>query len=174
MDRNCFQNERGFTLAELMVVLAIFLMMSGGIFQMTVAAQNIWNENKAKIEVQQNLRKAMEAIVNDIRQTGSITITDATALDTSYSTLTFKKPSTITGGNIVWNSFTTKYQLDAAGQQLQKVENAATTTVATKITAITFSRPSTNAVHVALSAQAVSSGGRTAQRSITFDVQMRN
>lgn len=170
-------DRRGFSMVEMMVTIAIFLIISGGAYAVTFAAERIWSTNLTRIDLHQNLRKAMEGMIYELRQTGPGAITDVSANGTWYTQITFKKPSDVTGGALVWNAYTTKFQLggtDAAF--LQKVENGTTTTLATDMKVLRFRRQaaSPSVVEVYIQGEKTTPKGEIYQHEISFSVDLRN
>lgn len=62
-------NKRGFTISEGLLVTAIISLLFGGVFYILSAAQSSMHISSAKTEVQSEVRRAMDWIVNDVRQT---------------------------------------------------------------------------------------------------------
>ena len=58
---------RGFTLAELLIVVAILGFVMGGIFTIQRQGQLAYLTGAARVEVQQNARLALDTLLNDIR-----------------------------------------------------------------------------------------------------------
>ncbi len=60
-------NERGFSLTELLIVIAILGFMMGGLFTLQRQGQLAYMVGSARVEVQQNGRIAIEAMMTEIR-----------------------------------------------------------------------------------------------------------
>ena len=60
-------NERGFSLAELLIVIAILGFMMGGLFTLQRQGQLAYMVGSARVEVQQNSRIAIESMMTEIR-----------------------------------------------------------------------------------------------------------
>ncbi len=67
-------NRRGFTIIEALLVTAIISLLMGSVFYLLSAAQSSRFFSSAKTEVQSEVRRAMDWIVNDVRQTVSWSI----------------------------------------------------------------------------------------------------
>jgi type IV pilus assembly protein PilW len=63
-------NKRGITLIELLVALAICGVVVGGIYRVMIAQNKAYTIQDQVVEVQQNIRNAMEMIVRDLRMNG--------------------------------------------------------------------------------------------------------
>jgi prepilin-type N-terminal cleavage/methylation domain-containing protein len=60
-------NERGFSLTELLIVIAILGFMMGGLFTLQRQGQLAYMVGAARVEVQQNGRIAIESMMTEIR-----------------------------------------------------------------------------------------------------------
>ena len=63
-------NSRGFTLAELMIALAIMSMVIAAIYGTSIAANRSTTRNEVAAEVMQNLRTSIDFLEQDIRMAG--------------------------------------------------------------------------------------------------------
>ena len=60
----------GFTLVEALVALAIFLVVSIGIYGVLATGRSTWFDTDASIELQQNLRLALEKLSRELHESG--------------------------------------------------------------------------------------------------------
>ncbi|MCX5668540.1 MAG: hypothetical protein NTX89_00235 [Candidatus Omnitrophica bacterium] len=72
--RHTLLNKRGISIVEVLLVTAIISLLLGSIFYLLSAAQSLRLVSTAKIEVQSEVRRAMDWIVNDVRQTVNYSI----------------------------------------------------------------------------------------------------
>lgn len=80
-------NQRAFSLVEVMVVVLILSMMvSGGYFALS-SGESSWFTTEAGIQVQENLRKAVDTMTAELRQSqfSLVTITDGGGLGSTDS-----------------------------------------------------------------------------------------
>ncbi len=70
------RSQRGFTLAELLIVVAILGFMMGALFTLQRQGQLAYMIGSARVEVQQNARLALEMMTSEIRSAQAVT--DAT------------------------------------------------------------------------------------------------
>jgi prepilin-type N-terminal cleavage/methylation domain-containing protein len=63
-------NKRGLTLIELIVGLVICAMVVAGIYRLFIAQSRAYTVQDQVVEVQQNIRSAMEIMLRDLRMTG--------------------------------------------------------------------------------------------------------
>lgn len=63
-------NQKGVTLIELIVVLIIFGVVVGGIYRVFIAQTKAYSVQDQVVEVQQNIRSAMEMLLRDLRMAG--------------------------------------------------------------------------------------------------------
>jgi prepilin-type N-terminal cleavage/methylation domain-containing protein len=66
-------NERGFTLAELLVTTAVIGLIMAGIFILQVGGQRAYLFGSARVETQQNARVALDLMTRELRSSTSIT-----------------------------------------------------------------------------------------------------
>lgn len=83
---------RSFALIEILLVVALVSLVTGGFFYLYNSAESARLVSIAKTEVQSEVRRAMDWIVNDLRQTTTASITDINNSPPSTSThIKFKK-----------------------------------------------------------------------------------
>ncbi|MBZ0165540.1 MAG: prepilin-type N-terminal cleavage/methylation domain-containing protein, partial [Candidatus Omnitrophica bacterium] len=85
-------NNLGTTLVETMVTVVIFSLIMTGFFAVSTVGENSFQVNRAQIELQQELRKSMETMMNDLRQAGNSSVIDVPANGNWYTSITFRKP----------------------------------------------------------------------------------
>jgi len=173
--------NKGFSLAEILVTALIFSVIMGAIHTTMVIGDSSWNLNSTNIALQQELRKAMDWMKDDLRQTGTAAVTNVPADGNWYTTITFQMVSGVSGGVITWNSDTTQFVLGGTpATQLQRIENSITKVLALDIQSLQFRRLASapDVIEVALVAQKssskVGSASGVISSSLTFKVQMRN
>jgi prepilin-type N-terminal cleavage/methylation domain-containing protein len=66
-------NERGFSLAELLVALAVVTLVLAGALGLQQQGQSAYLTGAARVEVQQNARVALDMMMGEIRSARSIT-----------------------------------------------------------------------------------------------------
>src|SRR4029450_10959908 len=72
-DRSAVVNERGFTLAELLVASAVLGVLMLGVFTIQRQGLGAYQGGGAGVEVQQNARAALETLFGEIRAAQAIT-----------------------------------------------------------------------------------------------------
>lgn len=107
--RAAIRDQRGFTLAELLVVTAVLGLILTGVVLLQQQGQQTYLIGAHRVEVQQNNRAALELMVRELRSAKSITAVP------SATNLTF----------VDENSVTTQYQL--AGTILNRTVAGTTT-----------------------------------------------
>jgi type IV pilus assembly protein PilW len=70
MKKICQINEKGITLIELLVALVICGFVIAGIYRVFVAQTRAYTVQDQVVEVQQNIRSAMEILLRDVRMAG--------------------------------------------------------------------------------------------------------
>jgi prepilin-type N-terminal cleavage/methylation domain-containing protein len=68
-------NQRGFTLAELLVASAVLGLLMLGVFTVQRQGLGAYQVGAARVEVQQNARAALEIMFNEIRTAQAVTAT---------------------------------------------------------------------------------------------------
>ena len=99
-------NERGFTLAELLVTMAVTGLILAGVFALQQTGQYAYLAGAARAETQQNARTALDRMTRELR-TGS-QVTAATNCDLGTNAITFVYVDAA-GVNV-----TARYYLDGA------------------------------------------------------------
>jgi prepilin-type N-terminal cleavage/methylation domain-containing protein len=64
------RNERGLTLTELLVTLAMMGILTAGVYQMAIHQGRTYNAQNQIVDVQQNIRVALDQIVDDAQMAG--------------------------------------------------------------------------------------------------------
>lgn len=105
------RDERGFTLAELLVVTAVLGLILAGVVLVQQRGQEAYLFGSHRVEVQQNNRSALELMIRELRSA-----TDVTAIP-SATNLTFKNADGVT----------TQYQL--SGTALNRTVAGTTTSL---------------------------------------------
>lgn len=149
------EDHQGATLVEMMVTVIIFAFILGICYTLLISGSDSWETNSARVELQQELRKAMDWITQDLRQAGSASITDVLANGNPYTSITFRKSAGASGGNLVWDSSTTRYFLGGTGgtQLLRQVGVQTASVIAQNIQSLQFSRQASTANVVSVSLQ---------------------
>jgi prepilin-type N-terminal cleavage/methylation domain-containing protein len=106
------RNQRGFSLAELLVACAMVGVVLAGVFVALQQGQNAFLYGTGKVEVQQNARVAVDRMVRELRLGSTITAANATSIAFSYIEDNAGAPQT----------FTVTYSL--AGTNLQRNQTA--------------------------------------------------
>lgn len=63
-------NKKGITLIELLIAFAIFAIVIGGIYRVFIAQTSAYTVQDHVVEVQQNIRGAMQILVRDLQMAG--------------------------------------------------------------------------------------------------------
>ena len=172
------KNESGFTLVETIVAVMLFTLLWGACVLIYISGSDSWQTNSVRLELHQEVRRAIARVTEDIRESGTGSITDVPADGNWYDTITFRKASSVSSGNIVWAANTTSYYVGGAGlDQLIEQTGVSTTGVAAlDITSVQFRRQSATAdiVEVNMVASKDTFRGRNLSVTVNFDIQLRN
>lgn len=170
-------NKKGISLVEVLVTLAIFSMMSASLYAAMSVGQNSWETNRVHIELQQEMRKAMEAMINDLRQASNSSIINVPADNQWYPTITFRKPTGVTSGSIVWDANTLQFVKGGTdSDQLLRVYNGTTKIMCQYLDSMQFRRQSmsSNTLEVVLRAEDTTTKGVVIGYDLSFNVELRN
>ncbi len=104
--RQTLRDQRGFSLAELLVVVAVFGLMLSGLLIVQMQGQQSYLMGSRRVEAQQNGRVALELLVRELRSAQSVTAipsgTDMTFVDGAGVTIRYllagRTLNRITGG----------------------------------------------------------------------------
>lgn len=84
-------SERGFTLAELLVAMAVLGMILAGIFALQQQGQVAYTWGAGRVEAQQNARLALELMTSETRSAQSVTtVTNCNNASIGTNDITFK------------------------------------------------------------------------------------
>jgi prepilin-type N-terminal cleavage/methylation domain-containing protein len=88
------RDERGFTLTELLIVMAVLSMVLGGVFAIQQRGTQSYLMGASRVEVQQNARTALELMVREFRSAQTVTgvggAGDVTFVDQNGDTLRYQ------------------------------------------------------------------------------------
>jgi len=99
-------NKKGITLVELLVALVICGIVVAGIYRVMIAQNKAYTVQDQVVEVQQNIRNAMEIMVRDLRMNG---------FDYDNSTSLVQIPNTASLIQVTGNSITVEYEYYSTG-----------------------------------------------------------
>ena len=168
----------GFTFVETLVTVLLYVMIAAACYTALIAGNSSWQLTSTMVELQQEFRKAMDFMTDDLRQAGSASITNVPADGVWYNTITFKKCNGVAGGNISWAGNTVQYVLGtgAGANRLLHKSGGQDKVIAQDIQTLQIRRSlsTPNLVEVSLLAQKNTSGGKLLSFNSNFSVRLRN
>lgn len=167
---------RGFMLIEMMIAIFIFLLIAAVMFTILATGRNAWQIGDAQILLQQELRKAMDGIVEELRQSGPTRIDIPAVVGEPYNEVTFQIPEDVTFGYVVWGE-EIQYLLGGLnGRQLLRRSGGEERVLANDIISLEFSRQPTSPdiVDVALEVDKETIRGTRIDNNLNFQVKLRN
>jgi len=173
-----YKNRKGFTLVESIVMVLIFTILFGACVVVLSSGTDNWQANKTKLEINEELRKAMNRITEDLVQAGASTM-DSTvpANGNSYNSATFNLATGISGGNITWSTNTVTYARGGTNSmQILRTSGTDSTVISSDISTLTFTRQasSSDVVEVSMAASKDTDKGTTITLTLNFKVYVRN
>lgn len=97
----------GFSLIEVMVVIAVFSIIIASVFSIMTIGRNAWYQGGTAIDVQQEGRKAMDKMVRELRESGSQKQNLPTSSPYQANEVIFQISVGVdTDGNIIWGATT--------------------------------------------------------------------
>ncbi|MBF0478669.1 MAG: prepilin-type N-terminal cleavage/methylation domain-containing protein [Candidatus Omnitrophica bacterium] len=102
-------NRAGYSLLELMVVIAILMMLMSALFRLLGRGSEVWTLSDTKIDLQSNLRSLRDRIAGELEQSGSdgtnmkVFISQGTGVNSS-DVLKFSIPVVCQSGGSIMNS----------------------------------------------------------------------
>lgn len=174
---NKCRSARGVTLVEMMMAMMIFLLLSGGVYAALQTGERSWNVNDVRIRMQQELRKAMDGMINDLREAGSSSILNVPANGTWYTSITFQVPTGVTAGSLVWNGNNITFAKGGSGAtQLLRTQGAQTSILAQNVQTLQFRRQaaSPEELEISMLARRSTINGDPIDYRLDFKVQLRN
>ena len=173
-----YNTFKGFTTVEVLVVVFIYSIIAGSCYVALISGNTSWQVTSAQVELQQELRKGMDAMSEDLRQAGASSITNVPADGIWYNTITFKICTGVSSGNISWSSNTIQYVIGSGANvnQILRKSGSQSKVIAQDIQTLQIRRQSSapNIVEVSLLAQKNTSGGRLLSLNSNFSAKLRN
>ena len=176
--------NKAFTLTETLVTVAIFSIMGVAVYATLLAGNTSMDTTSAIVELQTDLRIAMERMKADLSQAGTTSIIDVPADGSWYSTITFRVPESVDAdGRIDWPEETIQYLLGGpSNKQLQRQieENLVVQenkVIAQNIKTLQVRRQTSTPKIVEVSMHALNDGSvalRSVSTDIDFKVILRN
>lgn len=182
--------QRGFTLLEVMLVVAILLIIGAIGFQLLSTGNISWESANTSLTIEQEIRRGIILMAKELERSSPSTIVGVPADGIYYNSITFRMPQDNDGdgtivnaiGNIEWSNLIV-YQL-TFNASLNSFQLIRTQGVVTRVLAnymptaqsVRFRRTQSepNILEINLQAQKGSSFGHVTARSITSRVLLRN
>lgn len=188
MKKAAIRDNRGLSLIELLISIAIVTIIGGYLAYFLVLGSSAWRTGDAEIQANQESRKGMMQMARELRQAqdGNLrTTADALYVDnTAYNNIKFIVISDTDGdgdtvsatGTLEWSAPISYY---IAGTQLLRLQNGATKVLANNVTGLQFIKTvdiiqGISVLNITLQTRKTSTEGRQIQSSLTCSVKIRN
>ena len=182
---------RGFTLVEMLVVSVVVAGMCLTFAAVIRMGLRTWQSKENQMTVSFELRRGIHAMARELEQTRSdqLEVPGLGAMPADgnfYSSVRFRVPEDMDGdgtvidgsGVLEWSPNQVVYALGgAAGQEVQRTQGAAVSTLANGVTALQFRRLAANPSVVEMSVTAqrgTTNGGFLNQASLSTRIRLRN
>ena len=132
-----FKQKKGVTLIELLVALAIFGIVIGAIYRLFIVQTKAYTVQDQAVEVQQNVRSAMEILLRDLRMTGYDDDNTASTITITTPILTPVQASDVTVSYEYYDTTLAQYQRHA----VRYWRDAATSTLRRQLTINDVAQP---------------------------------
>lgn len=165
--------RRGFTLLEMMIVLAIVAVIGAALFMTMSTGRTSWYEADTQIALQEELRKAMRQITEDLVQSSKNQVS-IPADGVVYSSMTLNiSQGVFSNGTINWG---TPVSYALIGGQINRSQGSDSRILANNITQMDFKRQvlSSNIVRINLTARKSTQWNRLLNASLESGVSLRN
>ncbi|HNX81879.1 MAG TPA: type II secretion system protein [Candidatus Omnitrophota bacterium] len=156
--------KRGFTLVEILIVIAVISGVIAGIFAVLNVGTASFNDGQALLSLQQNSRLAIDAMTQEIRQSqmNNLSIPTSTHID-------FTIPLDITTSPITYSGTISYYLQD--GQLIREYPSGWRRVVCNDINNIVFSNNTTSVSIQLMSSKTID---HTMHFNLTEEVKVRN
>jgi Tfp pilus assembly protein PilW len=171
--RTKISDRRGFSLAEMIIVVLLSVFLIGGIYTVLSTGKNSWEINRDRLELVQELRKGIDWMRKDLRQAGVSKITGVPADGTWYTSITFQTPSGVVSGAATWNAAVQYHRGGTGNQQLLRTVGGVDRAIAQDMNLVQFKRTAADPSVVLISAQAQKNTPQHGLISITMTAQER-
>ena len=183
--------SRGFTLAEVLVVMALFIILSGAMLSALLSTQQTWTAGSVEMMLTSELRKGLDAMSRELVQGQAGQILRPAANGAVTNDLVFRIPQDRNGdgtvldanGQIAEWSNDISYSMNRTNSCIRSQVNdpgllprRIDTTLANHVNNLMFSRdPATpDVVQIQMAASTLSQDGRLRTRTMNTRVKLRN
>ncbi|MBU1062237.1 MAG: prepilin-type N-terminal cleavage/methylation domain-containing protein [Candidatus Omnitrophica bacterium] len=167
---------KGFNLIELMIVIVIFSIILGAIFATMTISGLSWYSGSTQVEMQQEVRRGLDRIVKELRQSNPTMITGVPANGIPYNSISFRLPLTDNNGDITWSN-TINYSLGGLNnRQLLRTEGTNQEILANNIVGLQLTRQvsASNIIEVTLQSQKATVLGHIVATTLNSKIKFRN
>ncbi|MFH1460019.1 MAG: hypothetical protein ABIG64_06570 [Candidatus Omnitrophota bacterium] len=169
-----FNQDKAFTLIEIMVTVLIFVGIMLAIFAILTSGKRAWMTSEAQIDIHSQIRRFIQQF-EELSEAapGNITVTNISA---NEDDIIFQLPDSFTSGAVVWGD-QIQYSLGGInGQQLVRTNltSGASEAIGQYITTLRFAQPESDIVQIVLVVTRQSIKGDIIQKQITTQIALRN
>ncbi|RKY35942.1 MAG: hypothetical protein DRP78_04840 [Candidatus Omnitrophota bacterium] len=165
-------NKNAFSLVEIMVVSATFVIVALGVFNALAGGRRAYEVSAVQIDLHFQTRKAMRALTQELSQAGVSSVN----INASNDQIIFKVPVSFSAGTIAWSANIQYFLGGINGEELMRIDTATgqTQVLAQHINTLFFSQPSVDIIEIGLLAAKQSRQGDNLQMQLVSQVALRN
>ncbi|MCM8757682.1 MAG: prepilin-type N-terminal cleavage/methylation domain-containing protein [Candidatus Omnitrophica bacterium] len=127
---------RSFTLVEMLISVAIFLGLSSAVYAILNVGYQLYQRDLTNLELQQNLRRAMERILDELREASPNSINISQLDDNNYriSFINYKE------GSLVYQKDLGDLNMDTHTDQIIRQSSSGITVLANNVSYLKFTK----------------------------------
>ncbi len=134
------RQAKGLSLTEIIVVIFLFSIMLAAIFTVLATARNSWKSGGSRLGVQQEARRGLNSLAKELRQARLSTITGVPNDGTTYSSINFQIPDSISAGGTTWSTII-QYSIGGLNNtQLLRTQDGNQRVLTNNVSSLGFSR----------------------------------
>lgn len=137
---------KGFTFIEILIVIAIFGLITAGLFSVLIVADLSWHEDMSRVDLEQEARRAMDGMVRELRQSKTSNIT----ISNGNQTIEFAIPVNITSSPVTYSENIT-YSLNTTNHMIVRtIGGTDSVTIGSYINYLNFNNTTSNIIEISL------------------------
>ncbi len=170
------KHDKGMTLVEATITMLLFSIIIAAILATLAVARNSWQSGGSQLSVQQEARRGLNAMTEELRQLRLSTIAGVPADGGNYSSITFQIPQSITESGTTWST-NIQYSLGGLNSaQVLRTQGGNQRVLANDISSLAFTRNAAtpDVINIIITGQKNTFPGFSViQSNITLDTEIK-